>query len=165
MQVRLDIAPLGRSIDEIRISGTVRPDPTAGTCAETADLVGRFASNLLLPIDPAYHHLVGGSRLVWTLHERSGWLRLASANFVHIGVVHLWLNCVGLLRATSLLRSINVSEADLLRIMLAAGLATTVFGAAQVCVHLFQVSASSAVVCSAYVSLRTCPRCHLLTVS
>ena len=69
--------------------------------------------------------------LLDTLRERGGWLRLASANFVHVGAVHLWLNCVGLLRAASLLRSIQVSEADLLRITIAAGLATTVFGAAQ----------------------------------
>ena len=111
----------------------------SGTCGgDTAQQARRWA-NLLLPIDPAYHHLVGGSRLVWTLREGTGWLRLASANLVHVGAVHLWVNCVGLLRASSSLHSmytqsrgrVGCSEADLLRVTLASAIATTVFGAAQ----------------------------------
>ena len=147
VQVRLDIAPLGRPIDEILISGDahrVSVDPSdggtgSGTCGGDSAQQARRLANLLLPIDPAYHHLVGGSRLVWTLREGTGWLRLASANLVHVGAVHLWVNCVGLLRASSSLHSmytqsrgrVGCSEADLLRVTLASAIATTVFGAAQ----------------------------------
>uniref|UniRef100_A0A7S4IT64 Peptidase S54 rhomboid domain-containing protein n=1 Tax=Prymnesium polylepis TaxID=72548 RepID=A0A7S4IT64_9EUKA len=129
VQIRLDIDPLGLPIDEIRFTGIAHRVAHDRSCP--ASDAWRFVSNVLLPIDPAYHHLVGGSRLVWTLREASGCLRLLSANFVHTGLVHLWLNCVALLRATSLMRSMNIPEGDLLKILLAAAIATTVFGAAQ----------------------------------
>ena len=99
VQIRLDIDPLGLPIDEIRFTGIAHRVAHDRSCH--ASDAWRFVSNVLLPIDPAYHHLVGGSRLVWTLREASGCLRLLSANFVHTGLVHLWLNCVALLHATS----------------------------------------------------------------